>query len=39
MGKKSNDVVEGIINVKYENYKINLNLPNRIFKEAPEKMD
>ena len=36
--KKSNDVVEGIINVKYENYKINLNLPDRIFKEAPEKM-
>ena len=37
--KKSNDVVEGVINVKYENYKINLNLPDRIFKKAPEKMD
>tara|TARA_B110000438_G_scaffold86276_1_gene85753 strand:+ start:35099 stop:35860 length:762 start_codon:yes stop_codon:yes gene_type:complete len=37
--KKSNDVVEGVINVKYNNYKINLDLPDRLFKKAPEKRD
>ena len=36
---KSNDVVEGVINVKYNNYKINLDLPDRLFKKAPEKRD
>ena len=34
-GSSEKDIIKGIISVKYSDYKVNINLPDRIFKKRP----
>ena len=34
-GSSEKDIIKGIITVKYSDYKVNINLPDRIFKKRP----
>ena len=34
-GSSEKDIIKGMILVKYSDYKVNINLPDRIFKKRP----